>query len=300
MPIEDAETETGAKSQHSMARVLLRTVITNRLAIVGLIWLGILTAGTLLATHVSPYDPLNTNLDAMLQSPSLTHPLGADRYGRDIATRILLGARVSLAVAFGGVSIATAIGVTLGALSGYYEGWFGEGIMRSADMFFSFPALLLALTLVTILEQNIWNIAIAIGIVYWPIFARITRGSVLSAKEEDFIQASKAIGERDVRIIFAEILPNIAAPIIVQVTISLALALLVESALSFLGLGVPPPAPSWGRMLANSRPFMTEAPWWVLAPGIAIMLTVLSFNFIGDALRDSLDPHQEQALDKKK
>jgi peptide/nickel transport system permease protein len=164
-------------------------------------------------------------------------------------------------------------------------------------MVFSFPALLLALALVTVLGQTRINVIIAIGLVYWPVFARITRGSVLSVKEEDFVQAAQAIGESDLRIIFSEILPNVMAPVIVQGTISLAVAVLVESALSFLGLGVPPPAPSWGRMLASSRDFMTDAPWWVVAPGLAIVFTVLSFNFVGDALRDALDPQQEKQLE---
>ncbi|WP_197427940.1 ABC transporter permease [Halogeometricum sp. CBA1124] len=195
------------------------------------------------------------------------------------------------------MGVAAGLGVPLGAIAGYYERWLGEGIMRVADMVFSFPALLLALVLVTVMGQSTLNVVVAIGLVYWPVFARITRGSVLSVKEEDFVQAARAIGDTDVSIIFREILPNIVAPIIVQATISLAVAVLVESALSFLGLGVPPPNPSWGRMLSQSRGFMQQAPWWVIAPGLAIMFTVLSFNFIGDALRDALDPHQERQLE---
>lgn len=278
-------------------RVIARTVLADKLAITGLIGLFTIFVLAIFGPILSPYDPTNTNLAVMLQGPSLTHPLGTDRYGRDILTRVLVGARVSLYVAFVGVGIATVLGVPLGAIAGYYEGILGEAIMRIADIVFSFPALLLALALVTVLGQSKFNIIIAIGIVYWPVFARITRGSVLSVKEEDFIQASKAIGDGDIRIIFWEILPNIIAPIIVQITISLAVAVLVESALSFLGLGVPAPEPSWGRMLSSSRSFMSQAPWWVLAPGISIMLTVLSFNFIGDALRDALDPHQERQLE---
>ena len=286
-----------AREGTSRTQVVVRTILADRLALTGLLGLSVILVGALLGPVVSPYDPIETNMVAMLQGPSLEHPLGTDRYGRDILTRILVGARTSLLVAFVGVGIATGIGVPLGAIAGYYERLVGEGIMRAADIVFSFPALLLALALVTILGQSKFNVVIAIGLVYWPVFARITRGSVLSVKEEDFVQASRAIGESDGRIIFSEILPNVMAPVIVQATISLAVAVLVESALSFLGLGVPPPDPSWGRMLSASRGFMTDAPWWVLAPGGAIVFTVLSFNFVGDALRDALDPHQEKQLE---
>lgn len=289
--------ESSVDEGSSRANVLIRTLLTDKLAIVGLTGFSIIVLGAIFGPIISPYDPTATNLTQMLEAPSVAHPFGTDRYGRDILTRILLGARVSLSVAFLGVSIAAGIGVPLGAIAGYYEGWFGEGIMRGADMVFAFPALLLALALVTVLGQTKYNVIIAIGIVYWPVFARITRGSVLSVKEEDFVQAARSVGERDYRIIFSEILPNVLAPVIVQATISLAVAILVESALSFLGLGVPPPDPSWGRMLAASRSFMSQAPWWAVAPGVAIMLTVLSFNFIGDALRDAIDPQQQRQLE---
>lgn len=300
-----ADAETGDESVDvervrdgtSRTRVVVRTVLADRLALTGFVGLGLIVLGALIGPVLSPYDPTGTNFEALLQGPTMEHPLGTDRYGRDVMTRILVGARASLIVAFVGVGIATVIGVPLGAIAGYYERLIGEGIMRVADIVFSFPALLLALALVTILGQSKFNVVIAIGLVYWPVFARITRGSVLSVKEEDFVQASRAIGESDGRIIFSEILPNVMAPVIVQATISLAVAVLVESALSFLGLGVPPPDPSWGRMLSASRGFMTDAPWWVLAPGGAIVFTVLSFNFVGDALRDALDPHQEKQLE---
>lgn len=293
---ESADQESSREGT-TRTQVIVRTVLADKLALTGLLVLGGIMFVALVGPILSPYDPTKTNLVAMLQGPSLEHPLGTDRYGRDILTRIMVGARTSLFVAFVGVTIATGIGVPLGAIAGYYERFVGEGIMRVADVVFSFPALLLALAFVTILGQTKFNVVIAIGLVYWPVFARITRGSVLSVKEEDFVQASRAIGESDVRIIFSEILPNVMAPVIVQATISLAVAVLVESALSFLGLGVPPPEPSWGRMLSASRGFMTDAPWWVLAPGLSIVLTVLSFNFIGDALRDALDPHQEKQLE---
>jgi peptide/nickel transport system permease protein len=294
---DDQTDEAIEKERPSRFQVIVQTILADRLALTGVIGLAIIVLGALIGPILSPYNPTETNLAVMLQEPSAAHPLGTDRYGRDILTRILVGARTSLLVAFVGVGIATSIGVPLGAIAGYYERFIGETIMRIADMVFSFPALLLALALVTVLGQTRINVIIAIGLVYWPVFARITRGSVLSVKEEDFVQAAQAIGESDLRIIFSEILPNVMAPVIVQGTISLAVAVLVESALSFLGLGVPPPAPSWGRMLASSRDFMTDAPWWVVAPGLAIVFTVLSFNFVGDALRDALDPQQEKQLE---
>lgn len=286
------------RSTTSRRQVFVDTVLADKLAVAGLIGLGIIFLCAVFGPILSPYDPMKTNLAIMLQPPSLAHPLGTDRFGRDIMTRIFVGARVSLIVSVFGVAIAVSIGVPLGAIAGYYERWIGGAVMRIADMVFAFPALLLALALVSVLGQSKLNVVVAIGLVYWPIFARITRGSVLSVKEEDFVQASRAIGDGNFRTIFSEILPNVLAPIIVQATISLATAVLVESSLSFLGLGVPPPKPSWGRMLSAGRNFMFQAPWWVIAPGVAIMLTVLSFNFIGDALRDAMDPHQAKQLEE--
>ena len=295
-PNDTATSEVNESNLRRRVRVLSRTFLTDKLAVVGLVGILAIVASAVFGPILSPYDPTTTNMLHMLEPPSFAHPFGTDRYGRDILTRILAGARVSLFVAFAGVTIAMGIGVPLGAVAGYYER-LGEAVMRLADIVFAFPALLLALVLVTVLGQSKYNVIIAVGLVYWPVFARITRGSVLSVKEQDFVQAARAIGDGDLRIIFSEILPNVLAPIIVQATISLAVAILVESSLSFLGLGVPPPNPSWGRMLAASRDFMTQAPWWVIVPGLAIMVTVLSLNFVGDALRDALDPQQERQLE---
>jgi peptide/nickel transport system permease protein len=293
---DSTEGESEAVERRNQFGVFIQTLLSDKLALAGLTGLTLIAVSALVAPVLAPYDPAEIDIANNLRAPYVAHPLGTDRYGRDILTRLIFGARTSLVVAFAGVGIATAIGVPAGAVAGYYERWVGEGVMRIADIVFSFPALLLALVFVTVLGQSRTNVIVALGLVYWPIFARLTRGSVLSVKEENFVQASRSIGETDYRIIFYEILPNVLAPITVQITISLAVAVLVESALSFLGLGVPPPNASWGRMLAQSRGFMTQAPWWVVAPGIAIMITVLSFNFIGDALRDALDPHQKRLL----
>lgn len=296
----NTSTEQAGSTQRSVLRAFVRTVRRNKLALGGAITLAFISTAAVLTPVVIAYEPSATELANMLRPPSTDHPLGTDRFGRDILTRVVVGARTSLFVATLGVGVATSIGVTVGAIAGYYEGVIGESLMRFADMIFAFPALLLALSLVAVLGQHRYNVIVAVGIVYWPIFARITRGSVLSVKQQDFVQASRSIGERDVRIIFGEILPNVTAPIIVQATISLAVAILLESALSFLGLGVPPPDPSWGRMLAESRGFMRQAPWWTIAPGMAIVVTVLSLNFVGDALRDALDPQEAEVLETER
>lgn len=295
--VEQTTAEPERSERRSLLWSFLRTLRRDKLALVGAVTLSVITVAALLLPELLNYDPSNTNLDLMLQGPSRDHPLGTDRYGRDVLVRVVVGARTSLFVASVGVSAAVLVGVTLGAIAGYYEGIVGGSIMRFADMIFAFPALLLALALVAVLGQSRYNMVIAVGIVYWPVFARITRGSVLSVKQEDFVQASQSIGERNYRIIFGEILPNVTAPIIVQATISLAVAILLESALSFLGLGVSPPHPSWGRMLAESRGFMTQALWWTIAPGVAIVVTVLSLNFVGDALRDTLDPQEAEMVE---
>lgn len=289
--------ESERSGHRSLLQSFLRTLRRDKLALIGAVTLAVITGAAIVVPILIGYDPSSTDLSVMLQGPSADYPLGTDRYGRDVLVRIVVGARTSLFVASVGVGVAVLVGVTLGAIAGYYEGIVGGSIMRFADMIFAFPALLLALALVAVLGQNRYNIVAAVGIVYWPVFARITRGSVLSVKQEDFVQASRSIGERNYRIIFGEILPNVTAPIIVQATISLAVAILLESSLSFLGLGVPPPNPSWGRMLAESRDFMTLAPWWTIAPGMAIVVTVLSLNFVGDALRDALDPQEEDMVE---
>ncbi len=235
----DVDSEPAETSdQQSFLSVFARTVRNDRLALVGTIGLGITIFVAVFGPFVLPHDPTATNLDQMNQAPSFVHPFGTDRYGRDILARVALGARTSLIVAF--VGSPSRPGRRHARCDRrLLRGPAGRGIMRFADTIFSFPALLLALAMVAIMGQNWYNVIIAVGVVYWPIFARITRGSVLSVKDEEFVQAARSIGESDFRIIGSEILPNITAPIIVQGTISMAVAILLESALSFLGLGVP-------------------------------------------------------------
>lgn len=275
-------------------RTARRIFAKNRLAQVGLLITLAVIFSAAFAPFIAPYNPTEQNIaEAQLEGPSLDHPMGTDQFGRDILSRVIYGARISLEVGIIAVSFALLAGVPLGLIAGYYKGYVDEVIMRSMDVVFSFPAILLAIAVMAVLGQSLVNVMLAIGIVYTPIFARVTRSGVLSVREEEYVTAAKAIGDTDANIIRRDVLPNVVAPIIVQATISLAFAILAESALSFLGLGTPPPTPSWGRMLSESRNFMQSAWWTVTFPGLAIMITILGFNFLGDALRDTLDPKHD-------
>lgn len=269
----------------------------NHLATAGAIIIVLLCVLSITGSRLSPYDPLGIEIPNRLQPPTLQHPFGTDDFGRDVLSRVLDGASISLEVGVIAVGISMVVGTLLGAISGYYGGWLDEVIMRCMDVLFAFPAILLAIAILAALGPGIGNAMIAIGVVYTPIFARITRGSVLTVREEVYITAARSIGSRDRRILFRHILPNVLAPIIVETTVSLAFAILAEAALSFLGLGTQPPAPSWGRMLSESRSFIHNAPWVGIFPGLAIMFTVMGFNFLGDGLRDALDPRMKQVLE---
>jgi peptide/nickel transport system permease protein len=294
----DTESDTTTQSSPLPGAALFatgrRVFVESRLAMFGLvITLGVIVMA-LLAPILSPYDPTAQNIaEAQLLAPSLAHPMGTDQLGRDIFSRILYGARLSLRVGIIAVGVAISVGVPLGLVAGFYGGYIDETVMRGMDILFSFPAILLAIAMVAILGQSTVNVMLAIGITYTPIFARVTRSGVLSVREETFVDAARAIGDTNRSILARDILPNVVAPIIVQATVSLAFAILAESALSFLGLGTPPPDPSWGRMLSNSRNFMQSAPWTAVFPGLAIMITILGFNFLGDGLRDTLDPQND-------
>lgn len=266
----------------------------NRLAQLGLAITLVVVVSAVLAPYIAPADPTAQNIaEAQLDPPSLDHPMGTDQFGRDILSRVIYGAQLSLKVGVIAVGFSVVVGVPLGLVSGYFKGYVDEAIMRSMDILFAFPAILLAIAVMAVLGQSLVNVMLAIGIVYTPIFARVTRSGVLSVREEAYVTAAKAIGDSHANIIRRDILPNVIAPVIVQATISLAFAILAESALSFLGLGTPPPTPSWGRMLSESRNFMQTAWWTVFFPGLAIMVTILGFNFLGDALRDTLDPKHD-------
>ncbi|MDB2224491.1 ABC transporter permease [Halorubrum ezzemoulense] len=264
---------------------------SNSKAVAGTALIGLLLAVGLLGPLFVSLEQANAlNVANRFQPPSPAHPMGTDHLGRDILLRIVLGARISLYIGGLSVGIATAAGVPLGAAAGYVGGNVDDAIMRSMDVLMSFPPILLALTVVAVLGPSLTNAMIAIGITYIPYFARVTRSEVVSVVEEDFVEAARALGERDSRVLFAEVLPNAAAPIIVQASISLAFAILAAAGLSFLGLGAQPPQPSWGLMIRQSKQYLTQAPWMAVFPGLGIATTVLGFNLLGDGIRDVLDP----------
>jgi peptide/nickel transport system permease protein len=292
-------TSLDLKPQETFLGMTLRLFLRNRLASIGAAIILIMIVIALLGPKLTPHDPIAISMQNRLAPPSLEHPFGADDFGRDVLSRVLSGASVSLKVGLIAVSISTVVGTLLGAVSGYYGRWLDEVIMRLMDILFAFPAILLAIAIMAALGPGISNAMIAIGIVYTPIFARITRGSVLTVREEVYVDAARSIGCPDWRILFRHILPNVIAPVVVETTLSLAFAILAEAALSFLGLGTQPPDPSWGRMLSESRGYIQDAPWLGVFPGLAIMFTVMGFNFLGDGLRDALDPRMKQVLDMK-
>ena len=245
--------------------------------------------GALGAPLLAPADPLAMG-PRRLGLPSGANWLGTDQLGRDLLSRLLFGARVSLMVSFSAVGLAACAGAAVGLLAGYFERRVDHVLMRSVDVLMAFPSLLLALAVVATFGASLANLILAITLAYVPIFSRVVRGSVLSAKANEYVQASRALGAGDARLMLHAILPNVLAPVIVQATFNLSTAIMIEAALSFLGLGVQPPAPSWGSMLSEARSFMELDPWLAIAPGSAITLAVLGFNLFGDGLRDFLDP----------
>jgi peptide/nickel transport system permease protein len=278
-------------------RALAAVVVRNRLAAAGLVVLGLFVVLAVFGDAIAPYGRNEQRVAPRLQSPTWAHPFGADEDGRDLFSRVILGAETSLRVSLVAVGIALVAGVVLGLLAGYYRGWLDDVVMRLMDMLFAFPAILLAIAILAIRGRGAGNAMIAIGIVYTPIFARVTRASVLSVREEAYVRAARSVGAGDLRIVRRHILPNVATPIIVQTSISLAFAILAEAALSFLGLGTQRPEPSWGILLSDGRDYIQDAWWLTVFPGLAIFLVVLSFNVVGDALRDALDPRQRSAIE---
>jgi peptide/nickel transport system permease protein len=241
------------------------------------------------------YDPIKQNLDDTLSGPSFQHPLGTDRYGRDVLTRILYGCRYALIIGVGVVAIQLAVGVVLGLTAGYFGGYVESVIMRITDVFLSIPSIVLAVTIAGFLGGGVQNVIITVGAIGWRDYARLVRGEVLSAKERTFVEAARAVGCGHLRIMFSHILPHTVGPVIAYSAFAAGVAILWAAALSFLGLGAQPPTPEWGAMLADGREDMRDA-WWIATfPGIAIMLTVLGFNFFGDALRNALDPKMYKA-----
>ena len=262
----------------------------NRAALVGGILLLIYVLTALLAPVLFPGNPSAPNLMKSLERPSLEHPLGTDELGRSILGRIIYGSRVSLLIAVGVISVGLIIGVPLGLVSGYYGGKVDFGIQRVTDTMLAFPGFLLALSLVAVLGVGIKNTVISIGISMVPTYIRLVRGCVLSVKEEVYVEAARAVGTRDIAILFRHILPNVMVPITVQTSLGMGTAILFAAGLGFLGIGIQPPTPEWGTMLGSGRVYLFHAPHVATIPGIAIFLAVLSFNLLGDGLRDALDP----------
>src|SRR5579884_3730917 len=267
-----------------------RRLRRNRAAIAGGVGVLLLVFVAVAAPVLAPHDPIAQNYDHLLEGPSLAFPFGTDNFGRDVFSRVIYGSRISLSVGFFGTLFGLVLGVVIGLFAGYYGGWIDSVAMRLLDVQLAFPGLLLAIAIVAVLGVGEINVVVAIGIFSIPVFARLLRGSILSLKQHDFVLAARAIGAGDLRIMMVHLLPNALAPIIVVATLRLGTAILAASSLSFLGLGIRPPSPEWGAMLADGRQFLQLAPHVGYFPGFAILFSVLALNLLGDGLRDALDP----------
>jgi peptide/nickel transport system permease protein len=268
----------------------MRDILRHRLLVFAALFVAVQGLMAVFATWVAPYDPLQQNVIARLKGPSAAHWLGTDQFGRDILSRIIHGWQASLAVSLGAVLSSLLVGGTLGLVAAYYRGWTDRIVMRAMDVLFAFPVLLLAIGIVAVLGPRSSTAAIAIGIVYIPIFARLLRGPALVVCESDYVTGARAIGAGDGRIIFLHVLPNLASVVLVQTSLLLSAAILVEASLSFLGLGTQPPTPSLGLMLSEGRNVLMISPWSAIFSGFAILLLAFGLNLLGDALRDTLDP----------
>ncbi|ROZ64185.1 ABC transporter permease [Ramlibacter sp. WS9] len=264
-------------------------------ALIGGSLVAAVAAMALVSIFWTPYGPLALNLRSRLQAPSSRFLLGTDEFGRDVLSRILAGAGTSMLVAACTVLVALLLGVVVGLVAGYARGWVDRILMVFNDALLAFPGILLALGVMVIIGANKWGIVLALGLAYAPTAVRVVRGTVLSLREKEYIEASRVIGNSGMRTVFVHILPNCVAPLVVLATSMFGWVILAESALSFLGLGVPPPAPTWGNMLSSGRPYIESAAWLGIAPGVCIALTLLGINLLGDALRDWLDPRMEHA-----
>ncbi|MBM3701646.1 MAG: ABC transporter permease [Actinobacteria bacterium] len=285
------EIETGKKySRTSLYKDAWKRLKKNKLAMLGLSIVILLILIAIFAPLISPYNPISRIKEDSSLGPGMNHLFGTDLLGRDIFSRVIYGSRISIEVGVIAVGISVIIGLFFGALSGYFGGISDAVIMRVADIFFAFPYILGAIAIMTILGPGIVNIFIAIGILGWASIARIFRSSILTIKNKEYIEAARAMGASNNRIIIKHIFPNSFAPIIVYATMNVGIAIIVEAALSFLGIGVQPPTPAWGKMLADSMAYIDTAPWMMFFPGLAILITVLGFVLLGDGLRDAFDP----------
>ena len=290
MRMEDNRVHRRGEKEEKLRHLFWKRFRTNKLALGGAFIVLLLFVVALFAHWLSPYDPGQIDVQQVLQDPTWKHPFGTDPLGRDVFSRMIYGSRISLMVGFVAVGISTLIGIFLGALAGYYGRWVDNLIMRFVDVMLCFPTFFLILAVIALLEPNIWNIMVVIGITGWMGVARLVRAEFLSLKERDFTAAEKALGAKDFRIIFRHILPNALAPVLVSATLGVAGAILTESALSFLGIGVQPPTPSWGNILTAGKDNIEIAWWLSLYPGMAILITVVGYNLLGEGVRDSIDP----------
>lgn len=286
-------TEVFKDQSHRLGGVL-RKVLRTRKGRFGIAVVGFIVFVAIFAPLLAPHDPIKQDLLARLEPPSATHPFGTDSFGRDILSRIIFGFRISLLIGVVSVGIGVVIGIALGIVGGYYGGKVDTVVGRLIDTLLAFPFLLFALFVVAVLGQSLMNVMIAVGIATSPRFARLARGDTFSVKEETFISAARSLGRSDVKIMGEHILPNIIAPIVVMASLNMGRAIIISAALSFLGLGVQPPTPTLGGILSDGREYMELAPWISIFPGLAITVTVLGFNLLGDALRDALDPQLQQ------
>lgn len=271
-------------------RVALRSALRNRLVVFGALLVLLMVLLAFFADVVAPYDPTEMKVVNALKRPSPAHPFGTDRFGRDVLSRTIHGSRIALGVALSSIAIAFVVGTGLGVAGGYFGGWPDLVIGRVMDVLFSFPTLILAIGVAAMLGPGLNNAVLAIAVVYVPLFSRVARGPVIAEREKDHVVAARGLGAGGFRVAVRHILPNVLAPLIVQASVSLAVAILTEASLSYLGLGTQPPEPSWGTMLNEGRTYLETAPWMSVFPGLAIMLAVLAFNLLGDGLRDVLDP----------
>ncbi len=270
--------------------------LRHRLAVAGVVVVALLIAACAIGPMLSPYGPLTIDLRRRFQAPLAgPHWLGSDQLGRDLLVRLLMAGRISLTVGFVAMGISTAVGVVVGLLAGFYRGWIGTALMRLVDAVLCFPSIFLLLTLAALVSPSLATITLIIALTAWMEVARVVQGQVIALRERDFAVAAEAIGASDGYIMLRELLPNIMAPIIVAATLNVARAILMESYISYLGYGIQPPAASWGNMLNNAQEYLESAPWLALLPGAVITLAVTSFNFIGDGLRDALDPRGDCA-----
>ena len=291
-----AEKSRQSNQPESLCLMAVQALLRHRSGMVGLIIIFVMGLIALFAPILAPYDPLEMHAQDRFHPPSATYPFGTDEFGRDILSRVLVGSRVAFTVGMVSVGVATLVGVTVGLIAGYAQGKFDAVIMRIFDALLAFPAILLAIVILAVLGPGSLNAILAIAIVTTPAFARLTRANVLVEKNKDYVEAARAIGSKPNRIIFRNIFPNTVSTILVLITVSLAAAVLLESALSFLGLGTPLPAPSWGSMLSIGRGYLAFAPWYSIFPGLAITLLVMGFYLLGDGLRDALDPRRQKLV----